>query len=173
MRWNVGSGVRQCEVDCVARIKIKEEQINMASEGNLPAVVKAGTLDKARGIFGIPPDTNMQGFGLDNSGLTINFRACTIENLAKDRSGAIREDSTATGILVVNQKALLRGPTLMPLRYNFLISLHPDIHVAATASHVGFASHTSLSHSLSTVILAHKQLNLADLPYIWKILAVD
>lgn len=135
------------------------------SSSNLPAVVKAGTIAKARAIFGVGPDRPAE---LTTDGFGVRLPLSYIQRL-----GAKTTDSDTGRVIKANSRALVMSGPLNPLRYHFLISFNPVLLNYGLVSCPSFISFKDIEGGVVLQFAAISQIDLSILDWIFELRAID
>lgn len=141
---------------------------------SLPAIVKAGNLMRAFGVFGVPATPAQDSFVLAPSGHGIRVTKVTLEPI-KMGDKKVATEETPSDTLAPNQRVVVTAPLLHPSRYHFLVTYNPDLLRWGSVSCPGFYSYKELqTKPITMTFTPYRQTDiLASLAWIFEIIAID
>jgi hypothetical protein len=130
---------------------------------SLPAIVKAGTKAKAKGVFGLETE-NFQ-LTADAAGVRLGLAEVV-------RLSAKAEDADSA-VLKPNARIIIRGTLIFPKRYTFLVTFNPDLLRFGSVSCPAFVSYKDLPNALQLGMVLTAGVDLSNLPWIFELRAID
>lgn len=144
------------------------------SDGSFPAVVKFGTVERARGALGVAPNLGIITLGPD--GASARLGAGTPIRVAGVKKSSKTPDSAPTNPLVIEagETVIIPVPPLdyAARRYKFLVSPNPELFAHGAVSSPGLVPRLELAGACLGFTAA-RRVDLEMFAWIFDITAID